>query len=120
MRRRTFLQTVVSATLIVTGSWALTSEAEGACEICKANILTPDLSWCHPVEQEETGVTRCRDGSDWHGPWCFEEGTFCSVVDAGGGGGTGGGGDNPCQVTGFCPAECFSCSGGGGGGGWAN
>ena len=86
-----------------------------ACEICTNPVFTDGMSWCRPVRQEETGYTICRDEVTVLGTYCMEEsGIFCSVVDAGGGGGgsnAGGGGTNPCQTSGFCPAQCFSCSG---------
>jgi hypothetical protein len=89
-----------------------------ACETCVSGlrqILAGGGSWCEAVKEGETGVTICRDGVDSFGkPWCTESGTYCSVITVGGGGGgtSGGGGGSACQVSGFCPAECFNCSGG--------
>lgn len=87
-----------------------------SCEICKVGSLS-GASWCRPVQQEETGATKCDDYVDIAGAYCVEGGNFCSWVNAGGGGGGsggGGGGGGGCSGSGFCPAECFSCGGGGG------
>lgn len=96
-------------------SLMIPGELQAGCERCTNPVFTGGMSWCVEVKQEETGVTLCKDGVDLFGPYCSEDGIYCSVVDAGGGGGTGsgGGGTNPCQTSGFCPAQCFSCSGGG-------
>lgn len=89
------------------------------CEVCKYYFFL-GFAPCRPVEEGETGATICTNHSDISGFSCEESGDFCSsiTVTGGGGGGTGGvggGGSDPCQTSGFCPAECFSCSGGGGG-----
>jgi hypothetical protein len=114
------LRVVLLGGMIMTSQLIYPERAE-ACEICKNNWLTPWNFLCKPVSDRETGVTDCEN--DYH-PFtnttsCSEGGDFCAVIDAagGGGGGSGGGGSNPCQVSGFCPAECFSCSGNGGSGG---
>ena len=46
---------------------------------------------------------------------CYTSGFECYRITVnGGGGGSGGtGGGGSCHSSGFCPAECFSCSGGG-------
>jgi hypothetical protein len=100
-------------------------EVVDACQICvRSNWLTPWNRLCRPVEDRESGTTTCETKIEPASGliYCHEGGDFCAVIDVfggggTGGGGTGGGGTNPCQTTGFCPAECFSCSGGGSGGG---
>lgn len=102
----------------------ISAEDAAACQRCADGmkvVLSGGGSWCEPLREGETGVTICKQGVDIFGkPWCTESGTFCSqiTVDGGGGsgggtGGGGGGGGGSCQGAGFCPAECFSCSGGG-------
>ena len=59
----------------------------------------------------------CREESFGLETFCYESGSACygiTVGGGGGGGGTGGGGGGCASTGGFCPAECFSCSGGGG------
>lgn len=50
------------------------------------------------------------------GPSCWTNGQACTNGGDGGGsgGGSAGGGSDPCATMGFCPAQCFSCSGSGG------
>jgi hypothetical protein len=94
-------------------------QAAQACEICIYRFFL-GFSPCRPVTQSEVGSTNCTD--EYHpigGFTCSESGTFCSAIDADGGGGSGGGGGwggggSPCNTSGFCPAECFSCDSGGG------
>lgn len=98
--------------------WTLPRPAAG-CEICKY-IFFLGYAPCRPVTQNEVGSTICTDQYDPIGGFsCEESGTYCSSIDAGGGGtgGTGGTGSSggSCQTSGFCPAQCFSCSGSGGG-----
>jgi len=88
-----------------------------ACENCVHGWINDH---CIPVQQGEIGYTFCFEMPASF-PWpsvCVADGNFCSSIDVnggGGGGGTGGGGGGgACATTGFCPAECFSCSGGGG------
>lgn len=94
-----------------------------ACEVCYWTWLNPGRSYCRPVHDTETGTTGCDTFIDNLGDsFCTEGGSYCSVITVtaggGGGGGTSGGtGSNPCQTSGFCPAQCFSCSGGLGDGG---
>lgn len=89
------------------------------CFNCKPIHPTSEASIC-----SEAGVLQ--GGAGWicyednvlpwpDGPYCWTNGQACTNGGGGGGGGgTGGGGSNTCTTTGFCPAQCFSCSGGGG------
>lgn len=97
------------------------SAAEAACEECHRPWLTPWNTWCVPVSGDDVGATLCHDEVTLVSITCQEDGNACqviTVIGGGGGSGTGSGGgtSNPCQTSGFCPAECFTCSGGGGGG----
>jgi len=88
------------------------------CEYCYSTWLNPTRSYCKPVAEFQTGVTNCQTFVDnLGGSSCTESGTYCTDITVGGGDGSGGGsggGSGSCQYTGFCPAECFSCSGSGG------
>jgi hypothetical protein len=87
---------------------------------------------CKPIHPTSEAAT-CNDagvlqgGSGWicyedntfpwpDGPACWTNAQACTNGGDGGGGvgGTGGGGNSTCTTAGFCPAQCFSCSGGGG------
>ena len=106
---------------IVLASQMISPEVAGACEVCaRSSWLTPWNYLCRPVQDRETGATECTNDYE---PFsnvtsCFESGDYCTIIVVDGGGGTGGGGgggeENPCETSNFCPAECFSCSGGGG------
>jgi hypothetical protein len=107
--------------LLLLGALALSfftlSKPVLGCEICKHYFFLGYVP-CQPVEEDETGATICSNHYDpIQGFWCEESGNFCSsiTVTGGGGGMAGGGGGttDPCRTSGFCPAECFSCSGGG-------
>lgn len=99
-----------------------------ACEYCFWTWINPTRSYCKIVVEGQVGVTSCENVVSRLGDsFCEESGNACGVVNVpiggGGGGGSagsGGGGSNPCQTAGFCPAQCFNCSGGGGGGVPAN
>jgi hypothetical protein len=107
---------IVLMTFLVLG-FVTPPRPASACELCKYNIFL-GYSPCRPVGPDEVGSTVCTDSYDPLGGFsCEESGTFCSSITAGGGGGAGGaGGDgSACHTSGFCPAQCFSCSGGGGG-----
>ena len=120
MSRSSLVRMVLCGVILISPFLSL-QEAE-ACESCKrTSWLTPWNYLCKATGDRETGVTLCTDEYEplTNTTYCNESGDFCTVVDAEGGGGSGGGsggGDtsNPCLTTGFCPAECFSCSGGGG------
>jgi hypothetical protein len=96
--------------------WILPQPAV-SCEICQYKFFLGFS--CHPVTQNEVGSTICQlEYSPFGGTTCTESGNFCSGITVGGGDGSGsGGGDGgTCQTSGgFCPAACFSCTGGGGG-----
>ncbi|MEM6453558.1 MAG: hypothetical protein AAF772_00550 [Acidobacteriota bacterium] len=89
------------------------------CLVCEEDVysssLTPDY-YCKQVGNHEQG-----DGIECHllcfsGCSCFVPPNPCLNVDVtggGSGGGSGGGGGGTCNTSGFCPAECFNCSGGG-------
>ena len=89
------------------------------CYNCQYVHLTGTAEECRPagVLQGGEGWTCYEDNSlPWPaGPSCWTNGQACT--NGGTGGGTGsasGGGSDPCATTTFCPAQCFSCSGGGG------
>lgn len=115
MKRRLFLAVLGFA---IASGW-ITSTPARACEDCYWHWLNPSRSYCRPVNEGEVGVTNCVDYVDiYNDSYCTESGTYCSQITAGGGSGgsgSGGGDGDACQTDGFCPAECFSCSGGGGG-----
>lgn len=122
MQRNAFrFRALIGAGLLVILGLTAPQTAE-ACELCYWSWLNPSRSYCKIVQEGQTGTTRCDTFVGNLGDsYCTEGGDFCSVITAGGGGGGGGsagggGGTNPCQTSGFCPAECFTCGGGGGGG----
>ena len=87
------------------------------CMKCKYSSLVGIGAYCVSVGHEQYGQgTQC-DETNTGLPWpnettCSISGSPCyNVVVTDGGGG---GGGSACGTTGFCPAECFSCSGGGG------
>jgi hypothetical protein len=91
---------------------ALAPQATKACELC--HVFFDDES-CKTATPGESGFTKCTVPEE-ASCCCTLSGNACtggSGGGGGGGGGTGGGGGNPCQTTGFCPAQCFSCGGGG-------
>lgn len=122
--KRALRKYLLSAGIAAIAFLAAPTKATAQCDRCASGwevILTGGQSWCKPVLSEETGVTQCRHGVHViGGAWCTESGVFCSTITVGGGGGTGGGsgggsgGGNSCQTSGYCPPECFSCSGSGG------
>jgi hypothetical protein len=91
------------------------------CFVCKYTAPVGLGAHCHQVGPGENGDGwKCTEITDlpWpNGPECYVDGGACYNSAAGGGGGPsgGGGGGTTCQVSGFCPAECFSCGSGGGG-----
>lgn len=92
----------------------LSREAQ-ACEICKY-VFFFGYQPCRAVSGDEVGATTCTNLYDvWSGFSCQESGTYCSNITVGGGGsggGSGGGWGGGCSSNGFCPAECFTCTGG--------
>lgn len=89
------------------------------CYNCKSIHPTSEAAIC-------SGAGVLQGGSGWicyeddtlpwpDGPTCWTNGQACTNGGDGGAGtgGAGGGGSNPCATNGFCPAQCFSCSGGG-------
>src|SRR4051794_27741089 len=98
------------------GFFSLTAPrvAQG-CEICKHYFFLGYVP-CAPVKENEVGATACTDYYDlFAGFYCEESGNFCTSITVGGGGGGNGGGGSTggtCQTSGYCPAECFSCSSG--------
>lgn len=93
----------------------------GGASACEKCVIFLDDEWCRPVSVGESGKTTCSDGlGEEQSCCCSLSGNNCTL-DGGGGGGTGGGSggggsSNPCETTGYCPAQCFSCGGSGGGG----
>ena len=102
---------------------SFSGEVQAACQDCQECLIpfNPRYAEC------------CTTGQCLQTPYCSKKLTNVSdcadaggrcnggVIPCGGGGGTGGGtggngGSNTCSSGWFCPAECFSCSGGGGGG----
>lgn len=121
MKRALGKHLLLLASVAALGFLVAPAKATAACEKCVDRwqvILSGGQSWCVPVKEDETGATLCTDGvTAIGGSWCSESGTFCNSITVGGGGGggtVGGGGSNSCQTTGYCPPECFSCSGSGG------
>src|SRR6185436_5514700 len=111
MVSRRFLRIWLLAGLGILGLLVLPAKGM-ACEKCATSwnvVLSRGQSWCQAVKDGETGATQCDAGVTWiGGAYCHEGGIYCSTVTAGGGGG----GGSTCQSSGYCPAECFSCSGG--------
>lgn len=117
MREITGIRLLLLLTVFGFLFWTPPRPAAG-CEICKVNLFLGPAP-CRSVTEDEVGSTICQDQYDPIGGFtCEESGTFCSGITVGGGGGRAGGGGgtggNPCQTSSFCPASCFSCSGGGG------
>jgi hypothetical protein len=84
-----------------------------ACEKCFKFF---DDESCKDVGLGESGFEKCEVPAE-ASCCCKMSGNACTGTSSGGSGGTGGtggGGSNVCQTNGFCPAQCFSCSGGGG------
>src|SRR4029077_14351525 len=100
------------------GTASATTTTYYGCFICKSTTLTGLGAICDGV-----GVLQGGDGWECYedntlpwpdGPSCWVAGGPCTN-GGDGGGGSGGtiGGSDSCQTTGFCSAECFSCSGSG-------
>lgn len=88
----------------------------GACQTCeKETAITISRDFCRLANGED-GYTCCRQDSFGLETFCVYGGSACygiSVGGGGGGGGTGGVGGGGCSYqNGWCPAECWSCSGG--------
>ncbi len=120
MRGSSRLRVVLFGGIILFSQAVLSGRAD-ACEVCgRSSWLTPWNYLCRPAQDKETGTTGCTNSYEpvSNTTSCSESGDYCTVIIVNGGGGTGGGGgggeENPCQTSSFCPAECFSCSGGGG------
>jgi hypothetical protein len=118
MLRRSSL-TFAALLLFSAGWWRASAATYYGCYICKPVAPVGTGATCRHVSDSQTGDGwKCEEINDlpWpDGPLCSVEGGPCYNVDGGGGGGGGGtGGGETCQTTSFCPAECFSCSGGAG------
>jgi len=121
MRRAVTIRILLLVGTFILSSLILPAPTQ-ACELCFWHWLNPTRSYCRALQDRETGTTICTTFVDnLGGSDCTEGGDYCTVITVGGGGGSGsrggGGGGGACQTSGFCPAECFSCSSGGGGGG---
>lgn len=90
----------------------LVPQSAGACEKCFTFL---DDESCKDVVEGESGFTTCTMPEE-ASCCCKVSGDICTGGSGGSGGtgGTGGGGTNQCETSGFCPSECFSCTGGGG------
>lgn len=104
------LLVAVAALSVLTATPA--SAAPFPCNECTYIVFNGEV--CDAVEAEEKGRTDCNSTAR-----CILSGSECTGPSSGGGGGGGGGDDTGgggagCNTTGFCPAECFTCSGGGG------
>lgn len=90
----------------------------GVCQLCEEEqAITLSRDFCR-LARDESGYMCCREESFGLETFCVQSGSACYgiEVDGGGGGSGGGGGGGGCSYQGgWCPAECFSCSGGGGG-----
>lgn len=98
--------------LAVPGLWAEC----GTCQTCEEKTaITIRRDYCR-VANAEDGYTCCRQESFGMETWCAFGGSACYGISVGGGGGggggTGGGGGSCSYQNGWCPAECWSCSGG--------
>ena len=86
----------------------------GTCQTCQVSTaITISRDYCR-VANAEDGYTCCRQESYGLGTYCAFGGSACYgiTVGGGGGGGTGGSGGGSCSYqNGWCPAECWSCSG---------
>lgn len=107
----------VVAVMLIGGQSAVWAGC-GTCQVCKEGLsITLTRDYCKGANSED-GWMCCREESFGLETFCYESGSACygiTVGGGGGGGGTGGGGGGCASTGGFCPAECFSCSGGGGG-----
>lgn len=93
----------------------------GTCQVCREKTrITIAADYC-AIANDENGSMCCSELDTGIGTYCTESGDACYgiIVDGGGGGsGGGGGGGSTCSYqNGWCPPECWSCSGGTGGGG---
>jgi len=106
---------LLRAAAVITAAMLLLPLPAVTCEICDRVSLTRYDFECRLVDEGETGNEICSTHWELLGTWCETTGPFCESISViGDGGGGGGGGDNPCDTTGYCPAECFSCNTGGG------
>lgn len=87
----------------------------GVCQVCQIDTnVTLSRDFCRLASNED-GSMCCTEQSFGVQTYCTESGTLCYgvIVGGGGGGGTGGGAGGGCRYqNGWCPAECWSCSGG--------
>ena len=82
------------------------------CWTCKTIDAENNIADCTQVDNNSWGEgIRCKT---WPTPWytgCVTEGGSCYYTETGGGSG-GSGGDGSCNYeSGYCPVECYSCSG---------
>ena len=115
--RLTTLVLCLTSLLAIPGT-AKTSVQFG-CFYCKPVAPVGMGSSCHSVGANQNGDGwKCTETNDlpWpDGPSCYVDGGACfNSAGGGAGGGSGGGSGSSCQVSGFCPAECFSCGSSGG------
>lgn len=111
---------VVVLVLVLAGAQGSAWATCGICQVCQTDTnVTFARDFCR-IASSENGSMCCSEQAIGPQTFCSESGTPCYgivVGDGGGWGGSGGGGGNNCGLqNGWCPAECWSCSGGGGGG----
>ncbi len=104
MRNRTLLAFILGLAVAIA--------APGSAKACnECDVNAQNIDFCRPVFDNEVGATVCEAAPGY----CNLSGSACSEITVGGGGsgGSGGGGGGCNTSSGFCPAACFSCSGGG-------
>ena len=109
---------VFSLLILLATSGSVSAVTSYGCFYCRPVSPTGMGATCHQVGDGDNGDGwQCTQVNDlpWpDGPACYTNNDPCHNVDVGGGGGGGSSSSPTCQTSGFCPAECFSCSGGGG------
>lgn len=86
----------------------------GTCQVCKKRERFTIANDICLVADGENGSMCCSQDSFGLAHYCTESGSACYgiiVGGGGGGGGTGSGGSSCTYQSGWCPAECMSCSG---------
>jgi hypothetical protein len=102
---------LIGLLLAATDGWAQC----GACQVCRERTrITIPADFCAPANNE-AGSLCCQETAIPSGTLCTEYGEDCYgiIVNGGGGGGGSDGGTTCAYQSGWCPAECMSCSSGG-------
>lgn len=120
LRETRCLVAVLSLLFLFAASGSASAVTYYGCFYCRPVALTGMGATCRQVGDGANGEGwQCTELYDlpWpDGPECYTNNDPCHNVNVngGGGGGIGSGSGQACQTTGFCPAECYSCSGGNG------